>query len=216
MAFNLEEQEQLATINDWWKKYGNLVTWVVIIALAGYAGWGGWKYYQNSQASQASQLYEEMQKAVGAKDNAKVQRAAADMQQKFSSTAYAEMAGMTAAKAAFDANDLNGAKAQLQWVIDHGRQEEYKTIAKIRLAGILLDQNAYDEGLKVLTGDVSPEFASALADRKGDILVAQNKLDEARVAYQLAIDKAVQGNPGRQLIQIKLDAIGGAPTKAAA
>ncbi|MDY7547655.1 tetratricopeptide repeat protein [Glaciimonas sp. CA11.2] len=216
MAFNLEEQEQLATINDWWKKYGNLVTWVVIIALAGYAGWGGWKYYQNSQASQASQLYEEMQKAVGAKDNAKVQRAAADMQQKFSSTAYAEMAGMTAAKAAFDANDLNGAKAQLQWVIDHGRQEEYKTIAKIRLAGILLDQNAYDEGLKVLTGDVSPEFASALADRKGDILVAQNKLDEARVAYQLAIDKAVQGNPGRQLIQIKLDAIGGAPAKAAA
>lgn len=215
MAFNLEEQEQLATINDWWKKYGNLVTWVVIIVLAGYAGWGGWKYYQNSQASQASQLYEELQKAVGAKDNAKVQRAAADMQQKFSGTAYAEMAGMSAAKAAFDANDLNGAKAQLQWVIDHGRQEEYKTIAKIRLAGILLDQNAYDEGLKVLTGDVSPEFASAVADRKGDILVAQNKLDEARVAYQFAIDKAVQGNPGRQLIQIKLDAIGGAPAKAA-
>ena len=216
MAFNLEEQEQLATINDWWKKYGNLVTWVVIIALAGYAGWGGWKYYQNSQASQASQLYEELQKAVGAKDNAKVQRAAADMQQKFSGTAYAEMAAMTAAKTAFDANDLNGAKAQLQWVIDHGRQEEFKTIAKIRLAGILLDQNAYDEGLKVLSGDVSPEFASALADRKGDILVAQNKLDEARVAYQFAIDKAVQGNPGRQLIQIKLDAIGGAPAKAAA
>lgn len=216
MAFNLEEQEQLATINDWWRKYGSLVTWVVIIALAGYAGWGGWKYYQNSQAAQASQLYEELQKAVGAKDNAKVQRATADMQQKFSGTAYAEMAGMTAAKAAFDANDLNGAKTQLQWVIDHGQQEEYKTIAKIRLAGILLDQNAYDEGLKVLSGDVTPEFAGAVADRKGDILVAQNKLDEARVAYQFAIDKTTQGGPGRQLIQIKLDAIGGAPAKAAA
>ncbi|QRX83000.1 tetratricopeptide repeat protein [Glaciimonas sp. PAMC28666] len=216
MAFNLEEQEQLATINDWWRKYGSLVTWVVIIALAGYAGWGGWKYYQNSQAAQASQLYEELQKAVGAKDNAKVQRATADMQQKFSGTAYAEMAGMTAAKAAFDANDLNGAKTQLQWVIDHGQQEEYKTIAKIRLAGILLDQNAYDEGLKVLSGDVTPEFAGAVADRKGDILVAQNKLDEARVAYQFAIDKTTQGGPGRQLIQIKLDAIGGAPARAAA
>lgn len=216
MAFNLEEQEQLATINDWWRKYGSLVTWVVIIALAGYAGWGGWKYYQNSQAAQASQLYEELQKAVGAKDNAKVQRATADMQQKFSGTAYAEMAGMTAAKAAFDANDLNGAKTQLQWVIDHGQQDEYKTIAKIRLAGILLDQNAYDEGLKVLSGDVTPEFAGAVADRKGDILVAQNKLDEARVAYQFAIDKTTQGSPGRQLIQIKLDAIGGAPAKAAA
>lgn len=216
MAYDLEEQEQLATIQEWWKKYGNLATWVLIIALAGYAGWGGWKYYQNTQAVQASQLYEELQKAVSAKDNAKVQRATADMQQKFSGTAYAQMAGLTAAKAAFDANDLNGAKTQLQWVIDRGRDEEYKTMAKIRLAGILLDQNAYDEGLKVLSGDVSPEFASALADRKGDILVAQNKLDEARTSYQLALDKAEQGNPGRQLIQIKLDAIGGAPVKAAA
>ncbi|PUA19770.1 tetratricopeptide repeat protein [Glaciimonas sp. PCH181] len=216
MAYNLEEQEQLATINDWWKKYGNLVTWVLIIVLAGYAGWGGWKYYKNSQASQASQLYEELQKAVGNKDNAKVQRATADMQQKFSGTAYAQMAGLTAAKAAFDANDLNGAKTQLQWVIDHGRQEEYKAIAKIRLAGILLDQNAYDEGLKALSGDVPSEFASAIADRKGDILVAQNKLDEARTSYQLALEKAGPDNPGRQLIQIKLDAIGGVPAKAAA
>lgn len=216
MAYNLEEQEQLATISDWWKKYGNLVTWVLIIVLAGYAGWGGWKYYKNSQASQASQLYEELQKAVGAKDNAKVQRATADMQQKFTGTAYAQMAGLTAAKAAFDANDLTGAKSQLQWVIDHGQQEEYKTIAKIRLAGILLDQNAYDEGLKALSGDLSPEFESVIADRKGDILVAQNKLDEARVSYQLALEKAGQDNPGRQLIQIKLDAIGGVPAKSAA
>ncbi|KAF3998855.1 YfgM family protein [Glaciimonas immobilis] len=216
MAFNLEEQEQLATINDWWKKYGNLTTWVVIIALAGYAGWGGWKFYQNSQAAQASQLYEELQKAVGAKDNAKVLRAATDMQQKFGRTAYAEMAGLTAAKSAFDANDLNGAKTQLQWVIEHGREEAYQTIAKVRLAGVLLDQNAYDEGLKVLSGDVSPEFASVLADRKGDILVAQNKLAEARVAYQSAIDKSAAGSQARQLIQIKLDAIGGAPAKAAA
>ncbi|MBC7489069.1 MAG: tetratricopeptide repeat protein [Glaciimonas sp.] len=216
MAYNLEEQERLASINDWRKKYGNLVTWVLLIVLAGYSGWGGWKYYQNSQASKASNLYEELQKAVGVKDNAKVQRATSDMQQKFGGTAYAQMAGLNAAKVAFDANDLNGAKIQLQWVIDHGRQKEYKSIAKIRLAGILLDQNAYDEGLKALSGDVLPEFASAVADRKGDILVAQNKLDEARVSYQLALDKAGQDNPGRQLIQIKLDAIGGVSAKAAA
>ncbi|MGS0742555.1 YfgM family protein [Glaciimonas sp. GG7] len=214
MAYNLEEQEQLASINDWWKKYGNLITWVLIIALVGYAGWSGWKYYKNSQVSQASQLYEELQKAVSAKDSAKVQRAAVDIQQKFSGTAYAQMAGLTAAKTAFEANDLNAAKTHLQWVIDHGQQDEYKTIAKIRLAGILLDQNAYDEALKVLSGDALPEFESAIADRKGDVFVAQNKLDEARISYQLALDKAIEGNPGRQLIQTKLDAIGGAPAKA--
>jgi predicted negative regulator of RcsB-dependent stress response len=216
MAFDLEEQEQLATLKAWWKQYGNLVTWVLIIALAAYAGWTGWSTWQRNQSTQAGQLYEELQKAVAAKDNAKVQRAATDLADKFGRTAYAQMGALAAAKAAFDANDQKAAKAQLQWVIDKGPTEEYKAVARIRLAGILLDEKAYDDGLTLLSGDFPAQFAGAVADRKGDILTAQSKLDEARAAYQLALDKTDQKNPGRQLIQLKLDAIGGAPAKAAA
>lgn len=216
MAYDLEEQEQLDSIKAWWSKFGNLLTWVLIVALAGYAAWSGWNYYQRNQSLQASQLYEELQKAVTAKDNAKVQRAATDMEDKFGRSAYAQMSALTAAKAAFDAGDLKSAKTQLQWVIGNGRDDEYKAIAKIRMAGILLDENAYDDGLKMLSGDFPVQFAGVVADRKGDILVAQTKVEEARIAYQSALDKTDQKNPGRQLIQLKLDAIGGAPAKAAA
>ena len=55
-------------------------------------------------------------------------------------------------------------------------------------------------------------------DRKGDVLVAQNKLAEARQAYVAALAAMDKNNPGRQLVQIKLEAIGGtapADTKAA-
>lgn len=215
MAYDLDEQEQLASLKAWWNQYGNLVTWLLTIAFAGYAAWSGWNYYQRTQAVQAGQLYEELQKAVEAKDNAKVQRIAADMADKFSRAAYAQMAALAAAKSAFDANDLKAAKAQLQWVAEHG-SDEYKAIARIRLAGVLLDEKAYDEGLKVLSGDFPVPFAGAVADRKGDILVTQNKIEEARAAYKLALEKTDQKNPERQLIQIKLDAIGGEPAKAAA
>src|SRR4051794_21148594 len=98
MAYDLEEQEQLATLTAWWKQYGNLVTWLLIIGLAAYAGWGGWNYYQRSQVTQAGQLYDELQRAVAAKDNAKVQRAASDMSAKFAGTAYAQMGALAAAK----------------------------------------------------------------------------------------------------------------------
>ncbi|MFS2003831.1 YfgM family protein [Duganella sp. CT11-25] len=208
MAYDLEEQEQLASLKAWWEKYGNLTSWVLIAVLAGYSGWQGWNYYQRSQASQASALYDELQSAVEAKDNVKVLRAAGDMESKFGSTAYASMAALTAAKTSFEANDLKSAKAQLQWAADHGG-EEFKALAKIRLAGVLLDEKAYDEALKALGGDVPAQFAGAVADRKGDILVAQNKLAEARAAYQAALDATDKKNPGRQLIQLKFEAIGG-------
>lgn len=213
MAYDLEEQEQLATFKAWWNRYGNLMTWLLTIALAGYAAWSGWNYYQRTQASQAGQLYEGLQKAVTAQDNAKVQRAASDMTDKFGRSAYAQMAALTAAKSAFDANDLKTAKARLQWVIDNGLNSEYKAIAKIRLAGILLDEKAYDDGLRLLSGEFPAEFAGAVADRKGDILAAQATIEDARAAYKLALDKTDEKNPARQLIQLKLDAIGGAPAK---
>ena len=116
MAYDLEEQEQIATLKAWWNQYGNLITWVVTAALLSFAGWSGWKYYQRDQSGKAAMLYEEIVKAGDAKDPAKVARAAEDIKDKFSGTPYAQMGALTAAKSAFDAGDMKAAKTHLQWV----------------------------------------------------------------------------------------------------
>jgi predicted negative regulator of RcsB-dependent stress response len=208
MAYDLEEQEQLASLKAWWDSYGNLSTWVVIAGLAAYSGWTGWNYYQRTQAAEASALYATLEDAAATKDNAKVQRAAADIEAKYGSTAYGAMGALSAAKSAFDANDNKAAKAQLQWAIEHGA-DEFKAVARIRLAGVLLDEKAYDEALKNLSGDMPAAFTAQAADRKGDILAAQGKLPEARAAYKAALDASDKKVPGRQLIELKLESIGG-------
>ena len=217
MAYDLEEQEQLASLKAFWTQYGNLISWVLIIALGAYAGYNYWNYYQRGQAADASNLFAELQNEVGAKDNAKVQRIASDVENKFGSTAYGPMAALAAAKSAFDAKDLKAAKSQLQWAIEHGN-DEFKAVAKLRLSAVLLDEKAYDEGLKTLAGDFPAQFTAAVADRKGDLLAAQNKLVEARAAYQAALDAMDKKNPSRQLVELKLESVGGtvATPKAAA
>ena len=217
MAYDLEEQEQIASLKAFWNKFGNLITWLAIIVLGSYAAYNYWNYYQRNTAAEASGLDEEMQKSLAAKDNAKVQRIAADIESKYARSAYAQMSALAAAKSAFDANDMKTAKARLQWVVEHG-SDEYQSVARLRLAGVLLDEKAYDEALKTLGGEVLPQFASAVADRKGDVLVAQNKVAEARSAYQAALDAMAKNDPARQLVQLKLEAIGGtvATPKAAA
>ncbi|HWJ96249.1 MAG TPA: tetratricopeptide repeat protein [Telluria sp.] len=208
MAYDLEEQEQLASLKAFWARFGNLISWVLIIALASYAGYNFWNSHQRGKAAEASALYDELVHAMQANDNAKVQRIAGDVEGKFEGTAYAQMAALGAAKSAFDAGDLKAAKAQLQWAVDHGN-EEYQSVAKLRLAGVLLDEKAYDEALKVLGTNFLPQYAAEVSDRKGDVLVAQNKLADARKAYEAALAAMDKKNPGRQLVQIKLDAIGG-------
>lgn len=209
MAYDLEEQEQIANFKAFWGQYGNLISWVLIIALGSYAGYNFWNAHQRTQAAEASGLYDGLTEAVQANDKAKIQRITSDIEGKFGSTAYGQMAALAAAKAAFDANDLKTAKTQLQWAIDHG-DDEYKAIAKLRMSGVLLDEKAYDQALAQLNGEFPAQFAADVLDRKGDILVAQNKLADARTAYQGALDKMAKNHPGRQVVQVKLDAIGGA------
>ena len=208
MAYDLEEQEQIASFKAFWSKYGNLITWVLIIALGSYAAWNFWTSRQRTMSVEASALYDELQVSLGANDNAKVQRIAGDIREKYENTAYSRMSALAAAKTAFDANDLKTAKAHLQWVVDNGN-DEYQAIAKLRLAGVLLDEKAFDEALKLLDSKFLPQFAAEVNDRKGDVLVAQNKLAEARQAYVAALAAMDQKNPGRQLVQVKLEAIGG-------
>ncbi|MEX5747228.1 YfgM family protein [Massilia sp. X63] len=208
MAYDLEEQEQIANFKAFWARFGNLIMGVLIVALLAYAGYNFWNSHKRTQAVEASALYDELQTALAASDNAKAQRVAGDIQKKYDGTVYAQMAALGAAKTAFEANDLKTAKTQLQWVVDHGN-DEYKAVAKLRLAGVLLDEKSYDAALKLLNETYPAPFSAEVADRKGDVLVAQNKLAEARQAYVAALAAMHKDNPGRQLVQVKLEAIGG-------
>jgi len=207
MAYDLQEQEQIASLKAWWDKYGNFIFTVATVALLAVAAWNGWNWYQRKQAVEAAAVYEELLKAVEAKDAGRVKPAAAKLVESYGRTVYAPLAALAAAKSAHEAKDGATAKAQLKWVVEQSRHPEFAAIARVRLAGVLLDEKAYDEAMQVLGAEVAPAQRVAVADRRGDVLFAQGKLDEARKAYQQALDLAEPGHPLRGLVQLKLDAL---------
>lgn len=204
-----DEQESIESVKAWWARWGNLSTWVLLVALLAAAGWNGWNYWQRHQAAQAAGLYEAALQAANGNDLAQIARAAADMENQYGRTAYAQMTALAAAKALYAAGDEAGAKAQLQWTVDHAQDDAYRQIAKLRLAQLLLDEKAYDAGLALLDGTPPDAFKGLVADRRGDLLAAQGKAADARAAYTLALGALPQDDASlRQLVQFKLDALG--------
>jgi predicted negative regulator of RcsB-dependent stress response len=120
------------------------------------------------------------------------------------------MAALSAARASFESGDLGAAKTQLQWVIDNAKEDEMRDVARLRLAGVLLDEKKYDDALALVNAGHGAAFSGLYADLKGDILLAQGKRGEARGAYQQALDKSDARSPYRPMIQAKLDALGDA------
>ena len=207
MAYDLQEQEQLDELKAWWGKYGNLILTVATIVLLGFAAYNGWRWYERSQAEEASGVYGEFERAMTARDAERVKTLGATLTEKYGRTVYGSMAALQGARWAADNGDLAGARTRLQWLIEHADHPEIVAIARVRLAGVLLDEKQFDEALKVLDSAGSALDATAIADRRGDVLFAQNKIDEARAAYRDALAKAAPEHPLRQIIQLKLDAL---------
>lgn len=208
MAYDLQEQEQIDGLKAFWTRYGNLITTIVTVVLLAFAAYRGWLWYQGKNAGEAAMAYEQLRQASDSKDLAKVQAAAGVVLEKYSGTVYGPMAALIAAKAYTEGKDLKNAKANLQWLLDKAPEGEFRQVARVRLAGLLLDEKQYDDALKLLAGPEPGSYAASYADRRGDILLAQGKNDEARAAYKLALERFDGTSPLRRLVQLKLDSIG--------
>ncbi len=209
MAYDHDEQEQLESLKAFWKSYGGFITTAILVIALSVAGWRGWQWHQERQALLASAIYEELRQAAGARDLVKTRDAAGRIFADYPGTPWAQMAALLAADVYIDGGDSKAAKVPLQWATEKARDPAFRLEAKLRLAGILLDEKAYDEAISLLGAGVDKRYAGLFADRRGDILAAQGKAAEARTAYREALKAFDPGSPLRRLVEIKLDALGG-------
>jgi predicted negative regulator of RcsB-dependent stress response len=210
MALDLEEQEQVEELKAWWKQHGGLIIALVLAVALGFAGWQGWRWYQVSQAAQASVLYDTVSKAAQANDAKALRDAAGTLVESYSRTLYASMGALVAARYYFDRNDLKSAKAQLQWVIERAPSDDFRDLARLRLAAVLLDEKAYDEALKLLDAKPAPPYEAQYAALRGDVLLAKNQAAEAKAAYKLALEKADRKDGAfQESVRMRLEALGG-------
>ena len=208
---DLEEQEQLDQLKAFWKQYGNLVTWTITLVLAAFAAWNGWNWYQRDQAGKAAAMFDELEKAATAGDASRAGGIFNDMKERFPRTVFTQQGGLLAAKVQFEKSQPDAAVAILGWVAGNASEAEYQTVARLRLAGVLADQKKYDEALKQLDGASGKEFEALVADRRGDVLLAQGKTEDAKAAYTKAWQAMDAKVEYRRLIDAKLTSLGAAP-----
>jgi len=211
---DLEEQEQLDQIKHFWRQYGNLITWVLIAIFGGIAAFNFYNYWNRSQSAQSAAMYDQVERAAQAGDLAVLDRAMNDMKDKFGGTTYAQQAALLAAKTFYEKGNKDAARAALAWVVDKASDDGYQAIARLRLAGILVETKAYEEAIKQLSSSFPKEFDPLVADRKGDVFLLQGKKSEAKAEYEKAWKGFEERAEYRRLVEVKLNAMGVDPNPA--
>ena len=207
-SYDFEEQERLAELKAWWEDNRWYVLGAVAAAVLAFAGYRGWLHWQERSAEDAAAMYRPVAEAAKGQDPKKTLEVTKPLIDKHPGSFYASEAALYAAKAAFEAGNLDEAHKQLEWVMSKG-SDVHRGVARMRLASVQLEQKKFEQALKTLDGNSDPGFAPLAADLRGDVMLAQNRIDEARAAYKLAIEKADARNPVKSIAQTKLNAIGG-------
>jgi predicted negative regulator of RcsB-dependent stress response len=205
---DLDEQEQLDQIKHFWAKYGNAISAVLIVVFGSIAAWNGWQYWQNKQGAEAAVLFDEFERAAKAGEFERMQRALGDMQKQYGGTVLTAQAALLAAKTHVDREQNEPARAALAWVAESASDDALKAIARLRLSALDIQAQAWDAALSQLAAPVPVAFAGLVADRRGDVFMAQGKTEEARQAYEAAYKALGTQDAYRTLVAAKLATMG--------
>ncbi len=207
MSVYMTEEEQLELIKKWWQRYGNLITWCLLVVLFCLAGYRYYNWHQNKIQQQASTTYERMMSEFSNKNTKLVQSYADDLIKNYDHTVYADAAHMTMAKIYVAKDKLEKAKNELQAVALHSNMMALRQIAKIRIARILASTQAYPEALKELSFVDDKTYLPVVNELKGDIYGATGQYQEAIQAYRLAMNEVKTKGMGNLFLKMKTNEV---------
>lgn len=203
---DLEEQERIDALKDWWKRWGGVISLLLGVLAVALAAWQGWRFYQRAEARDAAQAFAAIEASRA--DPKKLREAAARVMDQYPRTPYAVKAGLLAARASYVSGDAKSAEAQLKWVAEHADDDGIRDLAQLRVAALALDQKRYDDAKQWLAQPHGKAFDALFLEMQGDVAAARGERNAARAAYQSALAKFGKDEAYRRIVEIKLSALG--------
>jgi predicted negative regulator of RcsB-dependent stress response len=199
----LSEKEQIERMRTWWSEYGAYVIGGVVL---GAAILFGFNHYQTGQVEAqvaASVLYDDLTEQIVAGDLEAAEATSTAITGQHAGSSYAAQSHLAMARLYMDKNRDLDAAASLRTLLDMDGYEPFKSVARLRLAKVLLYQDQPEEVLTLLEGQGTGAFASRYAEVRGDAYVALGRFHEARSAYEAALMEQLPVID-QALVQLKL------------
>lgn len=199
----MDEEQQVERLKEFWKEHGKGIVAGVVI---GFGLFYGWRYYDKhtlETQQRASANYEQLTVELSeGSENAMVEAQAFVSENP--ENVYAQLVALQLAQQAIESGDSATAVTALQSVVDSADDENMSALASIRLARVLMAQEQLDTALSLVKESMPAAYAGFAAELEGDILAEQGNTEEARAAYERALQAGESLTPA---LQMKLNSL---------
>lgn len=210
---SVEEAQQLERIREFMKSYGTLIFVGIIVAIISYVGWSYWQKKQVVSSEIRTAKVQQLIADAGQTDDTTALSGFVATADQISSeapdSAQAIQAQLTIAHLAYERKDYASAEKALTQVAQSKNEDKgLLAIVKLRLANAQFAQDKLDDALATLNSINEASFIPSVEERKGDVYVAKNDIEQAKTAYQKAWDSLVLREESNAILALKLESVG--------
>lgn len=209
MDDNLTDQQRADQVRNWLRDNGWYLLGGLVLGLVALFGWRQYESASAADAEGASAQYEELLAAVRVDRTTRAEELLGELERDHGPSPYLDQARLLMARVKIDKAQPDEAVQYLEKAMKDATSGEIARIARLRLGRVLVQQEKYDEALKVLALPGDSAFDARFHEARGDAYYAMGKTAEARQEYEAALAGADATLGDQAFLQAKLDEVGG-------
>lgn len=211
----LSDEEREEALLEWWRENWRWIISGIVLGMALLVGWHYWTGYRQHQAEAAGALYGQVEAAANANDAATAQKLLDQLAADHDKSPYAQQARLLVARLDVEAGRMAEAESLLRDVMNKSQDKELADIATLRVARLMIQQGRHDDAVKLLEPLTEGGFGAQAREIRGDALLGKGDREGARAEYAAAL-ASVDAQIDRQMVELKLQDVGGVAPAAAA
>jgi predicted negative regulator of RcsB-dependent stress response len=204
-----DTHEQGERVKNWLRENGSAIVMGLVLAFGLMFGFKQWQSWETSNRQQASAEYQTMVDLIEVENMDAAVPNYEVLKSEFPKSSYTSMASMMMAKARLKAGQSELAVSALTHAMNNAKPDPVRVVARERLARVKLSMGDTTAAMALLNEAPSELGFEALFDEiRGDIHLANGETDLAIQSYQASLAALDEGVGNRQLLTIKLEALG--------
>ena len=204
---DIEKEIRMDKLENFWNAYKWIIAIVVLIIIIAFSTFQYSKISAKKSGEVASQIYQDII-TVNIDSIEMIRSGVTSLKENHADTPYSSRGAIFLSRS-LASKDLNDdAIAELIWAADNAVENSIQSLALYSLSNMYLVSENLQDAMKAANRISTPGYIGLKNDLLGDIYIASNDKEKARISYNAALNFYQNKSELAKVIQTKIDAIG--------